>query len=287
MNLEEALEKFDGLGREETIGLCEEAYKILKREPPLLRLSFNRILVVGDLHGDLESCINALTLLEELEDGGVVFLGDYVDRGPYQSGVINMLLDAKKNNPDRVFLLRGNHETPSMNYSYGFLNVLIRRFREEYEEVYSAYLRAFSEMPLAALFNENAILVHGGLARMVKKISDLEEAGKGEEEPEDPRVFETIWNDPSEEVEEFAPNPRGPGIYLFGKSVLQGFLEDNGLRMVVRSHEPVAGGYRILFDGRLITVFSCRFYGIEPTALDLSVEGYSFVSLGRPRFREG
>jgi diadenosine tetraphosphatase ApaH/serine/threonine PP2A family protein phosphatase len=279
MDLEEALEKFEKLSREETIGLCEDSYKLLRKEPPLLRLGFERILVVGDLHGDLESCVNALTYLDGLEETGIVFLGDYVDRGPYQSGVINLLLNVKKNNPERIFILRGNHETPSMNFSYGFLNLLIRRFGKEYEEVYDAYLRVFSEMPLVALFRNSVILVHGGLARRVRKIQELEEAGKGGVEPEDPRVFETIWNDPSEDVEDFSPNPRGPGIYCFGKNVLQRFLKENGLRMMVRSHEPVVGGYKVFFERSLITVFSCRFYGIEPAALDLKDDDFSFVSL--------
>ncbi|MBO3769664.1 MAG: metallophosphoesterase family protein [Thermoproteota archaeon] len=278
MDFEKALRKFDKLSKEETISLCEEAYGLFRREPPLLKLSFERIIVVGDLHGDLESCVNALSNFEKLEDTGIVFLGDYVDRGPYQSGVINLLLDAKKNNPEKVFLLRGNHETPSMNFSYGFVELLIRRFRKEYEEVYDAYLKVFSEMPFAALFEDSTILVHGGLARRVKSIKELEEAGKGGIEPEDPIIFETIWNDPSEDVEEFAPNPRGPGTYLFGKNALHRFLRENGLKMMVRGHEPVPSGYGISLQGSLITVFSCRFYGIRPAALVLSGE-YSFINL--------
>ncbi|MEM1558632.1 MAG: metallophosphoesterase [Thermoproteota archaeon] len=279
MDFEEALGKFDKLSKEEIVNLCEEAYDLFRRESPLLKLNFESITVVGDLHGDLESCVNALSHLKELENAGIVFLGDYVDRGPYQSGVINLLLNMKKNNPERVFLLRGNHETPSMNFSYGFVELLIRRFRKEYEEVYDAYLKVFSEMPFAALFEDNTIFVHGGLARGIKSIKELEETGKGGIEPEDPRILEVIWNDPSEDVEEFAPNPRGPGIYLFGESALQRFLRENNLKMMVRSHEPVAGGYKILFQGRLITIFSCRFYGIRPAALVLRSGEYSFISL--------
>ncbi|MEM3713002.1 MAG: metallophosphoesterase [Thermoproteota archaeon] len=279
MDFEETLEKFDKLSKDETISLCEEAYDLFRREPPLLKLNFERTMMVGDLHGDLESCVNALAHFKKLENTVIVFLGDYVDRGPYQNGVINLLLNMKKSNPEKIFLLRGNHETPSMNFSYGFIELLIRRFGREYEEVYNAYLRVFSEMPFAALVDDNAILVHGGLARGVRSIKELEEAGKGGVEPEDSRVFETIWNDPSDDIEEFAPNPRGPGIYFFGKSALQNFLRENKLKMMVRSHEPAAGGYRILFKGILITVFSCRFYGVRPVALVLRNGEYSFISL--------
>ncbi|MCS7138679.1 MAG: metallophosphoesterase [Crenarchaeota archaeon] len=279
MDLEEALERFDKLGKEETVNLCEETYEVFQKEPPILRLKFEKILVIGDLHGDLESCVNAITHLERLDEAGIVFLGDYIDRGPYQSGVINLLLNEKKNNPDRIFLLRGNHETPLMNFSYGFIDILIKRFKKEYEEVYNAYLKIFSEMPFVALFKDKVILVHGGLARNVRRVKELEEAGKGGVEPQDTRIFETIWNDPSEEVEEFAPNPRGPRVYFFGKNALRRFLKENGLKMMVRSHEPMFRGYRVLFEGDLINVFSCRFYGIEPAALELEDEKYSFISL--------
>ncbi|MEM2940704.1 MAG: metallophosphoesterase [Thermoproteota archaeon] len=279
MEFEEALRKFENMSRSETIELCEEAYEKLRREPPLIRLNGERILVVGDLHGDLESCVNALKHADRLGETKNVFLGDYVDRGLYQSGVINLLLNRKKDNPDKIFLLRGNHETPSMNLSYGFIESLIKRFGKEYEEVYDAYLRVFSEMPLAAVFNDNTIMVHGGLARGIRKIQELEEAGKGGVEPEDPKVFETIWNDPSEDVEEFSPNPRGLGVYCFGNNALKRFLKENSLRMMVRSHEPVFQGHRVLFNGMLIVVFSCRFYGVEPAALCLKDDEHVFESL--------
>jgi diadenosine tetraphosphatase ApaH/serine/threonine PP2A family protein phosphatase len=272
------LEKISSMGRDETVRLCEETFEKLSMEPPVLKLNCEKLLVIGDLHGDLESCVNALRLAK-LGEAKAVFLGDYVDRGPHQDSVINLLLQMKNDNPDEIFLLRGNHETPSMNFSYGFLNLLVRKFGKDYGKVYEAYLRVFSEMPLAGIVNERVMLVHGGLAKGLEKIEELEKAGKGGFEPEDKKVFETLWNDPSEDVEDFSPNPRGPGIHCFGGKALERFLKNNNLRMMVRSHEPVLQGYRILFNGLLITIFSCRFYGVKPTALELNKEKYLFKSL--------
>ncbi len=268
----------ESLSRDETVRLCEEAWGKLSMEPPVLRLNCEKLLVIGDLHGDLESCVKALRLAR-LIGAKAVFLGDYVDRGPYQGSVINLLLREKSSSPDEIFLLRGNHETPSMNFSYGFLDFLARMFGKDCEKVYRAYLKVFSEMPLAGIVNNRIMLVHGGLAKGLEKLEELEESGKGGVEPEDPKVFETLWNDPSEEIEDFSPNPRGHGVKCFGKRALETFLRNNNLVMMVRSHEPVFQGYRVLFNGLLITIFSCRFYRVEPTALELVDEEYFFKSL--------
>jgi serine/threonine protein phosphatase 1 len=64
--------------------------------------------VIGDIHG----CARALdTLLHELRPGeadSVIFLGDYVDRGPDSFAVIERILDLQRTTT--VIALQGNHE---------------------------------------------------------------------------------------------------------------------------------------------------------------------------------
>lgn len=81
----------------------------------------SKVVIVGDLHGDLDAL---LALLQELEETGYldsqyrliredvyfVFLGDYVNRGLCSIGVIYLLCKLYINNPEHVVLLRGNHE---------------------------------------------------------------------------------------------------------------------------------------------------------------------------------
>jgi len=74
-----------------------------------------RIYAIGDIHGRLD----LLQMLVEAIEGEqrsqptlrptVVFLGDYVDRGPHSFGVIDWLLGRPLPDFDRVHL-RGNHE---------------------------------------------------------------------------------------------------------------------------------------------------------------------------------
>lgn len=72
-----------------------------------------RTFVVGDLHGchqELGSLFEFLTKDEGLTSNDLlVFIGDYVDRGPHSKETIDLLIEIKKEYPATI-LLRGNHE---------------------------------------------------------------------------------------------------------------------------------------------------------------------------------
>jgi len=67
-----------------------------------------RLFAIGDIHG----CLTELnTLLASLELGAqdrLVFLGDYVDRGPDSRGVLERMIELEQE--ERHIFLRGNHE---------------------------------------------------------------------------------------------------------------------------------------------------------------------------------
>lgn len=72
-----------------------------------------RTFVFGDVHGDLEALDVVLAALPPLEpDDALVFLGDYVDRGPDSAGVVARIraLTEEEGVPCPVVALRGNHE---------------------------------------------------------------------------------------------------------------------------------------------------------------------------------
>lgn len=80
--------------------------------PGLIALPL-RTYVLPDLHGRLDLLDEALRLIDAEEEPGpyrVVFLGDYIDRGPESAGVIARLR-AGPARPDVEWVcLRGNHE---------------------------------------------------------------------------------------------------------------------------------------------------------------------------------
>jgi calcineurin-like phosphoesterase family protein len=70
-----------------------------------------RTLVLGDIHGELEHLERLWKRLPKLDtDDTVVFLGDYVDRGPDSRGVVAMVRALPGRCPARFVFLFGNHE---------------------------------------------------------------------------------------------------------------------------------------------------------------------------------
>ncbi|MDX1671229.1 MAG: metallophosphoesterase family protein [Balneolaceae bacterium] len=63
---------------------------------------------VGDIHGCAESLSAMLEKLEEYSDRTIVFIGDYIDRGPDSKRSVDLLLKFREDH-DCIFL-RGNHE---------------------------------------------------------------------------------------------------------------------------------------------------------------------------------
>lgn len=70
-----------------------------------------RTVAIGDIHGDLEQLQALWSRLPELTaDDHVVFLGDYVDRGPDSRGVVEFVRKLPERTAASVVALMGNHE---------------------------------------------------------------------------------------------------------------------------------------------------------------------------------
>ena len=72
------------------------------------------IYAVGDIHGECEKLEELLACLPLKEGDSLVFLGDYVDRGPDPRGVIETLIALRAKR--RCTFLLGNHESMFLDY---------------------------------------------------------------------------------------------------------------------------------------------------------------------------
>jgi serine/threonine protein phosphatase 1 len=73
--------------------------------------------VIGDIHGCVDELRRLIENLPLSEGDQVVFLGDYIDRGPDSAGVVSYLLSLRKQLSKIEFVfLKGNHEDMFLSY---------------------------------------------------------------------------------------------------------------------------------------------------------------------------
>jgi protein phosphatase len=248
-------------GKEDIDELLQDALEVLRKERNLLRIDRGKILFVGDTHGNFSATKSAFRIFLSGGFEKIVFLGDFVDRGEEQLENINCVLSLKLANPEQVYLLRGNHETISTNLRYGFLGAVIEKLPRSYFELYN---RVFSYFPIAAITWNGIFVVHGGIAKGLERVEEIDSLPRGELEPSSETVLQLLWNDPTEDVDGFAFNDQRGGFYYYGRSAFAKFMDENGLKMLLRSHEVFEDGFRYFFGRSLLSIFSSTGYCGSP-----------------------
>mmetsp|Transcript_8170 Transcript_8170/g.17708 ORF Transcript_8170/g.17708 Transcript_8170/m.17708 type:complete len:666 (+) Transcript_8170:230-2227(+) len=264
---------------------------ILEDEPRCVFLQ-SPAYVFGDIHGNLEDLHffsdNVWNLGMALTAGNFVFLGDYVDRGMSCLEVVAYLLAMKLMLPQKVFLLRGNHETRDVNgweEHYGarsFIYQCRERFGDDLGyKVWEMTNSTFDRMPLAAVIDQDIFCVHGGIPRPVSdssmeggRIKDILNVNKVaginppyEHEDDDYQqvASDCIWSDPASEHQEnssvdrrtgYGDSLRGGGAICFGHKAVTNFLQQQGFSYIMRAHEAHAEGVAVSKGARVFTVFS-------------------------------
>ena len=98
----------------------------------------------------------------QLPDTNYLFLGDYVDRGLHSIEVITLLLAYKVRYKDRIFLLRGNHESRSVTQVYGFYDECLKKYGTDL--IWKNFTELFQCLPVAAEIENQIFCLHGGLS---------------------------------------------------------------------------------------------------------------------------
>jgi diadenosine tetraphosphatase ApaH/serine/threonine PP2A family protein phosphatase len=251
------LEKTVDLLRGESgkIGNLTISERLIKLEPS------GKALVIGDLHGDLESLITILKnsgftrKLTASQDASLIFLGDYGDRGAQSAEVYYTVLRLKLAFPEQVILLRGNHEGPEdlMASPHDLPMNFQVHFKENWAAAYSNVRQLFPYLYNAVLVEKRYLMVHGGLSPNINSIQDLANANMTH--PEKDFLEDLLWSDPNDMVREVLYSPRGAGK-LFGKSVTEKVLRKLNVKILIRGHEPCEEGFKLNHNGKVLTLFS-------------------------------
>lgn len=239
--------------------LISHVRSIVENEDSLITVSKGDILAVGDTHGDFEATTYIVNMWKDEGIESLVFLGDYVDRGRQQLENINFLLALKLLHPRKVFILRGNHETPSVNSYYGFSSMCAHAFGEKARRMYNEYNILFSYFSPAFLY-KSMLLLHGGIPQGLQTLDEINALPKGDLDADNVILGQILWNDPSEYRTGFVPNWERGIHYTFGEDVFSEFLQTHKLTMVLRAHEVFLEGYKYFFDQTLLSIFSSPNY---------------------------
>ncbi|KAH7130685.1 serine/threonine protein phosphatase-like protein [Dendryphion nanum] len=186
-----------------------------------------------------------------------VFLGDFVDRGYFSLETFTLLMCLKAKYPDRVTLVRGNHESRQITQVYGFYEECQTKYGNA--SVWKACCQVFDFLALAAIVDGKVLCVHGGLSPEIRTLDQIRVVARAQEIPHEGAFCDLVWSDP-EDVDTWAVSPRGAG-WLFGDKVSSEFNHVNGLQLIARAHQLVNEGYKYHFkDKDVVTVWSAPNY---------------------------
>ncbi|ELP86381.1 protein phsophatase-2A, putative, partial [Entamoeba invadens IP1] len=107
--------------------LCFLSKSLLCLESNVVAIT-SPVTVCGCIHGQLHDLLHLIEINGQLPDVQYLFLGNYVGRGAHQIETVCLLLLMKVKYPDRIHLLRGNHETWTMSQSYGLYDECIKKY---------------------------------------------------------------------------------------------------------------------------------------------------------------
>lgn len=121
-------------------------------------------------------------------------MGDYVDRGHNSIETFLLLVALKVRYPDRMILIRGNHESRQQTQVYGFYDECMRKFSNN--NVWTICCEVFDVLPLGVLIDSKVLCIHGGLSPLVKYVSDLSNNERKGEIPHTGAICDILWSDP-------------------------------------------------------------------------------------------
>lgn len=238
----ERLKNCEYLKESEVKALCDKAREILIDESNVQRVDAP-VTICGDIHGQFYDLIELFKVGGECPYTNYLFLGDFVDRGYYSVETFLLLLALKVRYPDRITLIRGNHESRQITQVYGFYDECLKKYGSV--NVWRYCTEIFDYLSLSAIIDDKVFCVHGGLSPAINTLDQIRAIDRKQEVPHDGAMCDLMWSDP-EDIEGWGLSPRGAG-YLFGADVVAKFNEINHIDLIARAHQLVMEGYKAMF----------------------------------------
>jgi len=251
----ELLRNCEIITEKEVKELCDKAREILLEESNVQRVDAP-VTICGDIHGQFYDLKELFKVGGDCPGTNYLFMGDFVDRGFNSVETFLLLLALKVRYPDRITLIRGNHESRQITQVYGFYDECLRKYGSV--NVWRSCTEIFDYLSLSAIIEDKIFCVHGGLSPAITTLDQIRTIDRKQEVPHEGPMCDLLWSDP-EEIDGWGLSPRGAG-YLFGGDVVNKFNHDNSVELICRAHQLIMEGYKHMFNQTLVTVWSAPNY---------------------------
>eukprot|EP00056_Hartaetosiga_gracilis_P022710 m.32513 g.32513 ORF g.32513 m.32513 type:complete len:383 (+) comp9788_c0_seq3:307-1455(+) len=251
----ETLKQCKPISEAAVMSLCDKAEELLKDSSNVEPVACP-VTVCGDVHGQFHDLVELFRIGGDLPDTNYLFMGDYVDRGYYSVETVTYLVALKVRYPQRITILRGNHESRQITQVYGFYDECLRKYGSA--NVWSRFTDLFDYFPLTALVENKIFCLHGGLSPNVDTLDNIRVLDRCQEVPHEGPMCDLLWSDPDDRSG-WGISPRGAG-YTFGQDISTQFNERNSLHLIARAHQLVMEGFNWSHEKNVVTIFSAPNY---------------------------
>lgn len=243
------------LTEQQVVRICEKGKEVLSKESNVHTVRAP-VTVCGDVHGQFHDLLELFKIGGVPPDTNYLFMGDYVDRGYYSVETVSLLLLYKIRYPERIHILRGNHESRQITQVYGFYDECVRKYGTA--NVWKVFTDLFDYLPLSAVIENEMFCLHGGLSPTLDTLAHIRSLERVQEVPHEGPMCDLLWSDPEDRTG-WGISPRGAG-FTFGADISEQFCHNNGLKSVARAHQLVMEGFSWTHQERVVTIFSAPNY---------------------------
>lgn len=177
----EQLKRCESLSEADVKDLCTKAREILIEESNIQHIDAP-VTICGDIHGQFFDLMELFRVggmcpdtnylfLGACRDASILTPGDFVDRGLYSVETFLLLLALKVRYPDRITLIRGNHESRQITQVYGFYDECSRKYGNV--NVWRYCCEVFDYLSLGAVVDGRVFCIHGGLSPSIMSLDQV------------------------------------------------------------------------------------------------------------------
>ena len=206
-----------------------------------------KALVVGDIHGDADVLDTIIKHWNKKDT--LIFTGDYVDRGTQNLQVLLTICQLKIDEPNKVYLCRGNHEsaTDLIIGTRNWNETVVGNINDKFAfasasakiNLYEAICKFYATMPLIVIFNRVNMCLHG-------ELPDCDATTKHKltyDALDDTLTRTVVWGD--------YPNPfrTNEDLMKYNKDSFVAAVRKHKIVNYIKGHNHDCAGAKVQFEG--------------------------------------